>query len=1501
MNKTTKDNITQKLKKVFSLFAFLAAFVGSAQDVQIGSGETTTTGGGNTIPVTNYDYSYGQMIILESDITGAGGPTSGEINKLKFRTATIGTVGNWSNWKIFMGHTTLSQFASETSWIPVSQMQVVFEGTISPVANGWWEIVLTTPFQYTGGNIVIAIDENSFGWENPPAFYTFAAGQYRGIMNRDDGNNILPESPGTAWSRPSNLPQMKLGFVANCMNPSDLTVSNVTGNQADVAWTASQTTSNLGYEWELHGAGSNPSTATNLINSGTTAVGVTSVNLTSLSSNTPYTIYVRTKCSTTESSFWESKNFLTACLPVSSFPWTEDFESVTPPNLPGCWSVLNNNADNDVFVTYATNGVDNSKSVGIFTDNNAGNNDDYLILPKMTLTGEQRMRFSVRARSASEPNDYRVVLSTTGNNAADFTTVLKPLTTVSNVVHQNIDWIDLSAYTGDVYIAVHIPQGGLDGWYIYFDNFIVEKESPCKEPINLSVSNIDKNTATISWEPVNGNTVFDVQVLPEGTLPTAVATDPLITGTTLNKTGLTPSTTYDVYVRSNCNALGEANSFWVGPVKFKTLCDYPTVTVVEPSVLCAPEAVTLQATASTTTAVLKWYETATSTDVLHTGASFTTPVISQNTSYFVEAAEVQEGADVAIGSGTEPGTNYGQNPFGRHWGGTKHQYIFTAQELNAAGMSAGEITALKFTVGNPGSGTRNDFTVSLGTTTESVATSTHKPNSEMTLVYSNTALALQAGEMQLTFDTPYVWDGVNNLVVQFNFSNVDSGNFAQTNSMLYHTTTSSMCTYTTADNRTAAQLLATNTGGVSGSGGTYTSPSRINVKFVATTECASTREEVEIQLSQNPVNAITGTTTNVCEGEVVTLNSGNDATGITVTWSPATNLYTDASATVPYVDGAHAAVVYAKSTDAGTLTYTATATNADACSETGVFTINYDDKPVVTTTNFTSCSEFEITDAINTQAVIVVGGTTANTIHWYSAIDATTPITTISATGTYYVEVVNGTCVSDRVSVDVEVLAGALDVDTTQEFCGTTTIADLVATPAAGFSYRWYSSAASTTPLASTTVIPNGVHTYYVVQYAASCDYHTPKTAVTVKVGTVPAATPAITTSIYCQSTTVADATANLNAPAGAVVKWYNSETSTTALATSTALATGTYYVEYSDANNPDCKTTREAINITVHQLATVQASAQQFCNAATVGDLVATGAVAGAQYVWYNSSTATTSLASTTPIYTGTYYVAQTIDGCVSGRVPVLITVTNGTPLQINPVSVCEGATIAQAPLFQTSGTTYRWYASATATTPLSSSQVLASGVYYVSRVQQGCESNRVAVQVTVNPRPAAPTGDAVQAFEIVYPSDATIANLQASPSGVVWYITAQDAETDTNRLQSNMPLVNGVTYYGVIINENGCPSAPLAVTVTVTLGTDKFDLTKLNYYPNPVEDVLNINYQTVIEKVSVYNLLGQEVRNYTFDSENVQVDLSGLASGTYMVQLKTATQTHFVKIVKK
>ena len=109
-------------------------------------------------------------------------------------------------------------------------------------------------------------------------------------------------------------------------------------------------------------------------------------------------------------------------------------------------------------------------SVGLYTDYNNGSNNDYLILPAFELNGSYVFSYDVRARSTSEPNDYRVLLSTTGNSPEDFTVVLKELETVDYTTYQTKD-INLNGYNGMVYIAIHVPQGGLDGYYIYFDNF----------------------------------------------------------------------------------------------------------------------------------------------------------------------------------------------------------------------------------------------------------------------------------------------------------------------------------------------------------------------------------------------------------------------------------------------------------------------------------------------------------------------------------------------------------------------------------------------------------------------------------------------------------------------------------------------------------------------------------------------------------------------------------------------------------------------------------------------------------------------------------------------------------------------------------------------------------------------------------------------------------------------------------------------------------------------
>ena len=138
------------------------------------------------------------------------------------------------------------------------------------------------------------------------------------------------------------------------------------------------------------------------------------------------------------------------------------------------WTVLNENGDTDQWdMDYGSNPHGGSESAMLYTDYNAGANDDYLISPLLALSGNQFLSYWYRVASSGEPNDFEVLLSTTGISAADFTTVLLPLASYSNTTYME-QVIDLSAYSSDSYIAFHVPSGGLDGWRLYIDDVSVE-------------------------------------------------------------------------------------------------------------------------------------------------------------------------------------------------------------------------------------------------------------------------------------------------------------------------------------------------------------------------------------------------------------------------------------------------------------------------------------------------------------------------------------------------------------------------------------------------------------------------------------------------------------------------------------------------------------------------------------------------------------------------------------------------------------------------------------------------------------------------------------------------------------------------------------------------------------------------------------------------------------------------------------------------------------------
>ncbi len=229
----------------------------------------------------------------------------------------------------------------------------------------------------------------------------------------------------------------------------------------------------------------------------------------------------------------EVYSFTTAYPVISEFPWFEDFED---DDLN--WAILDNNEDNDKWVTnYTSNTYEGSQVATITTDYNAGGNDDYLITPQLTLTGNERLKFWQRVQSAGEPNDFQVVLSTSGSGAEDFTEIVLPLAEYSNTTYQEIT-VDLSAYSGNCYLAFHVPAEGLDGWRLYIDNVTVE-ELPQNPVVEINTDPIA--FGTISLNESSEEEIVSLQNIGGGSLN---ITDISITGTDADQFAYTDSEDY---------------------------------------------------------------------------------------------------------------------------------------------------------------------------------------------------------------------------------------------------------------------------------------------------------------------------------------------------------------------------------------------------------------------------------------------------------------------------------------------------------------------------------------------------------------------------------------------------------------------------------------------------------------------------------------------------------------------------------------------------------------------------------------------------------------------------------------------------------------------------------------------------------------------------------------------------------------------------------------------
>jgi hypothetical protein len=113
-----------------------------------------------------------------------------------------------------------------------------------------------------------------------------------------------------------------------------------------------------------------------------------------------------------------------------------------------------------------------------------------------------------------------------------------------------------------------------------------------------------------------------------------------------------------------------------------------------------------------------------------------------------------------------------------------------------------------------------------------------------------------------------------------------------------------------------------------------------------------------------------------------------------------------------------------------------------------------------------------------------------------------------------------------------------------------------------------------------------------------------------------------------------------------------------------------------------------------------------------------------------------------------------------------------------------------------------------------------------------------------------------------------------------------------------ANINTEAGQAYYLFVVNTGGITDIVIDGT---NLGTADNTIEGFSYYPNPASEVLNLNSIDMIDTVSIYNILGQEVIGMDVNATTGTVNVSSLTTGTYIMKVSVNGEIGTYKILKE
>lgn len=325
----------------------------------------------------------------------------------------------------------------------------------------------------------------------------------------------------------------------------------------------------------------------------------------------------------------------------------------------------------------------------------------------------------------------------------------------------------------------------------------------------------------------------------------------------------------------------------------------------------------------------------------------------------ISAASISYGQTFTIGAnnGTNGTTAY-PTPFGDYYKTQRAQYLYLASELTGAGMTAGDITAIAFTVGLPyvitdvDGGVTENYTVKILSTGVGSLSATGW-ESGATTVWGPANYIPVEGVNTFTLDVPFNWDGSSNLIIEV-CGGLPAGEWEECAQVIWTTGLgfNGSRTYRSDTEPDACSYSLT------GFSGTATNRPQVILTATAATDCTGTPV----------VGAASSTAASVCLDESFTVSVDPvEGGGITYQWasSPDGLSYTDIiGATSPSYAAMQASATYYQ------CTVTCTASGESATSDAAYVTMNapmdcYCEPVYTTGTGFGDYLENVTLEAIN--------------------------------------------------------------------------------------------------------------------------------------------------------------------------------------------------------------------------------------------------------------------------------------------------------------------------------------------------------------------------------------------------------------------------------------------------------------------------------------------------------------------------------------------------------